>query len=243
MSSSFEISGQRLRAFGLAAVAAAAVVTSSPSARAEDVSPTGKGIAGGALVGGEVVVFAEALFGVRSSTAYLVGAGAGAVAGGVGGFFLERSVDDGRVPAYVLAGGLALFIPALVVALDQTRYLPPEGAREDKPVKNLPPAEPGKPGGSSVVGVPPSTPATPPPASETTPPASGSTPVPTPAPAPGTSGGGGAPRSLLDVHDGNFRMGLPLPEVRPVFSVAERKAFGLQNPGNELRFPVMRVTF
>ena len=38
----------------------------------------------------------------------------------------------------MLAGGLALIIPALVVTLDQTRYLPTEGAREDRPVTEPP---------------------------------------------------------------------------------------------------------
>ena len=47
-------------------------------------------------------------------------------------------MSDGRIPAYLLAGGLALVIPAVVIMLDQTRYLPAEGAREDRPVTNLP---------------------------------------------------------------------------------------------------------
>src|SRR5688572_998408 len=133
-----------LRACALAALAAGAAVTfGAPStAQAEEVSPTAKGIVGTALLGGELVVFGEAIFGVRSTTAYLVGAGAGMVAGGVGGYFIEQAVSDGRIPAYLLAGGLALLIPAIVVTLDATRYMPAEGAREDKPVQNLPPSDP-----------------------------------------------------------------------------------------------------
>lgn len=224
------------------AVALAGVITLVPeTAHAEDVSPTGKGVVGCALLGGEAVVFVEGIIGVRSTPAYLVGAGAGVVAGGVGGVFLERGLDDGRVPAYLLAGGLALIIPALVVALDHTRYIAPEGAREDKPA-NLPPADPGKPGGSSVVGTDPAAAAPP---ATTTPPAT--TPPATTPPA----GGGGtapaqAPQSLFDVntdHGGTFRMGVPVPNVRPVFSMAERKALGVTNPGNEVRFPVVHISF
>lgn len=227
--------GFRATALALAATAAFACVPRT--AHAEDVSPTGKGIVGGALLGGEAVVFVEALIGIRSTPAYLIGAGAGAVAGGVGGAFLENSVTDGRVPAYLLAGGLALVIPALVIALNQTRYIPPEGAREDKPA-NLPPSDPGKPGGTSVIGA---EPAATTPNTTTTP--AGTTPPATTVPAGGTTGGTPGPQSLFDVHQGDFRVGLPIPSVRPVFSVSERKSFGVVNPGNEVRFPVVHVAF
>jgi hypothetical protein len=230
----------------VAFAALAGTVALPGEARAEPVEPTAKGIVGGAFLGGELVVFGEALFGVRSTAAYLIGAGLGAAAGGVGGYFVEQAVDDGRIPAYMLAGGLALIIPAVVVALDATRYLPSEGAREDKPV-NAPPSDPGKPGGSSVVGAEPSTP---PPASSTPP----ATTPPSTTPPPSTTtppGGGGTqapvramlPSSLLHVQDGSFRVGLPMPEVRPVLGNAERARMGAENRGSELRFPVVRVTF
>lgn len=243
------------RALVLAALAAGTIVLGSPRvAHAEEVSPDGKGIVGGALIGGEIVVFIEALAGVRSGTAYILGAGGGAVAGGVGGYFIEQAVDDGRVPAYLLAGGLALVIPALVVALDQTRFLPTEGAREDRPVQNLPPSDPGKPGGSAVIGAEPAP--TPPPGS-TTPtgrPPSGVTPTPEPTPAPvppapGGGGGGGTParangpQSLFNVRGGSFNVGLPLPEVRPVFTASQKRSLGVEGAGSEVRFPVVGLTF
>jgi hypothetical protein len=228
----------------LSAVLAAAVVAVPREAQAEEVTPTAKGIVGTALLGGEIVVFAEAIFGVRSPAAYLIGAGAGAVAGGVGGYFIEQSVDDGRIPAYLLAGGLALMIPAIVVALDATRYMPTEGAREDTPPANLPPSDPGKPGGSSVVGAeaPAATPA-PSPA-----PTDGTTPAPTTTPP--SSGGGGtqapvrAPvSSLFDVHGKSFRMGMPVPDFRPIMGANDRNKMGVANQGNEVRFPVVKVAF
>ena len=237
-----------LRAAALAAIAAGAILATPSTAQAEEVSPTGKGIVGTALLGGELVVFGEAIFGVRSTTAYLVGAGAGMVAGGVGGYFIEQAVSDGRIPAYLLAGGLALLIPAIVVTLDATRYMPAEGAREDKPVQNLPPSDPGKPGGSSVVGAePPATPppSTTPPAGETpaTPP-SGETPA-TPPAGGGTKAPARAPQaSLFNVNEGAFKMGLPVPEIRPVLGANERTKMGVDaTRGSEVRFPVVRVTF
>lgn len=238
-------------ALAVSAAIAAAVVAVPREAQAEEVTPTAKGIVGTALLGGEVVVFAEAIFGVRSTAAYIIGAGAGAVAGGVGGYFIEQSVDDGRIPAYLLAGGLALMIPAIVVTLDATRYMPTEGAREDKPV-NAPPSDPGKPGGSSVIGA---EPAATPPASTTpagTPP-SGTTPGSSTQPAGGTTPGGGgggtqapvrAPvSSLFDVHGGNLRVGMPVPDFRPIMGANERNKMGVANTGNEVRFPVVKVAF
>jgi hypothetical protein len=252
----------RFRAFALATLAAGTVFLGAPAtAHADTVQPTAKGIVGGALLGSEIVVFVEAIAGVRSGTAYVLGAGAGAVAGGVGGYFVEQAVSDGRVPAYMLAGGLALIIPALVVTLDQTRYLPTEGAREDKPVTNLPPADPGKPGGGAVVGAEakPGTPAPStgaPPAAGAPAGAGGTTPAPTtPAPTTPPAGGGtggtpsraNGPVSLINVRSSGavtaFQVGVPLPEVRPVFSAAQKKALGVESAGNEVRFPVVHVTF
>lgn len=245
---------KKLRAFAFAALTAGAVVAIPDTAHAEPVTPTAKGIVGGAFLGGELVVFGEAIFGVRSTVAYLVGAGVGAAGGGVGGYFIEQAVDDGRIPAYMLAGGLALLIPAIVVTLDATRYMPTEGAREDKPVTNAPPSDPGKPGGSSVVGAEPGavTPSPAPSGGGTTPAPS---PAPTPAPTPAPNGGGGgggtqAPHvsqapagSLFMVNEGAFRVGVPVPEVRPVLGTVERSRMGVENKGSELRFPVVRVTF
>lgn len=253
----------RIGAFALAALAAGTTLLGAPTAaHAETVKPDGKGIVGGAFLGAEVVVFVEAIAGVRSGTAYLLGAGGGAVAGGVGGYFVEQAVSDGRAPGYMLAGGLALIIPALVVALDQTRYLPTEGAREDRPVNNLPPSDPGKPGGSAVIGAEtaPSTPtaapasgATPTPATPATPPATPTTP-----PAGGGTGGtpsqlrsqSNGPQSLInlgvdtaDLRAATFKVGVPVPEVHPVFTATQKKEFAVSSAASELRFPVVRVSF
>jgi hypothetical protein len=242
------LESKNTRRIVLAAVAAGTVLLGAPrAAQAEEVTPTGKGIVGTAFLGAEIVVFTEAIIGVRSGTAYLLGAGGGAIAGGVGGYFIEQAVSDGRVPAYLLAGGLALIIPALVITLDQTRYLPTEGAREDKPVNNLPPSDPGKPGGSAVIGAEPAT--TPPPATPATPSTTpgGTTPA-TPPPSTGPAGGGTqapvrGPQSLINFQGKGLTVGMPVPEVRPVFTASQKKALGVESTGNEVRFPVVRVTF
>ena len=93
-------------------------------ARAEAVSTTGKGTIGGALLGAEVVLATEAAFKVQSTWAYVVGGLGGAAAGGVGGYFIERSAS-GKTTLLMLAGGMALAIPTTVAVLSATAYEPP----------------------------------------------------------------------------------------------------------------------
>jgi hypothetical protein len=213
-----------------AAVGIATLTTFAPEARADDVSPTGKGITGGALLGGEVVTITEALAGVHSGWAYLIGGTLGAAGGGVGGYFVEQSSPNGQADVYMLAGGLALVIPALVLTLNATRYRPSEGATEDHPPADQPAADPGHAGGS-IVGpvmtpvVPPAAPAPPKPSA--------------------------SPSTLLDIRtpgggsgssETSFRMGVPLPQVRAMYSLREQAELGLPQR-TEVRMPVLAVTF
>jgi|CZKU01.1.fsa_nt_gi hypothetical protein len=228
-------------AFVAAAAILGVTVVTAPArqARADEVSPDGKGVVGGALLGGEVVMITEALAGVRPGWAYAVGGIIGAGGGGVAGHFIEQdqASQNGRVPMYMLAGGLALIIPAIVLTLNATRWQPEEGATEDA-VPTGPPAEPGVVGGSIVTG----SPAAPPPAESTAPPAG--TPPPPPAvvtPAP-PAAPTPPPQSLFDVHRGSLRFGLPVPDVRPVFSVAERRQYGM-HAETEFRMPMLHMTF
>lgn len=217
------------------ALFSALAVGANPAA-AEEVSPKGKGIVGGALLGAEVVTIVESFIGVRQGWAYGVGAAAGAIGGGVGGYFIEQSSTDGRVPVYMLAGGLALIIPAIVLTLNATRYMPDETATEDKGVPaDLPPADPGKVGGSAVA------PATPGIAPAPTPPP---TPAPTPPP---PQAAPPIPDALLHLNveparRSSFRVGVPVPVVKQMWSQGELKQYGLQQ-GTEMRLPVVRVTF
>jgi len=219
-----------------------------PVAQADEVSPDGKGIAGGALLGAEVVTITESLAGVRAGWAYGVFGGVGAVAGGVGGYFVERSSSDGQGAVYLLAGGMALIIPAVVLTLNATRYHPSDSATEDKPPPGIP-ADPGSPSGSAVTG--PSVVAPPPPSTApagASPPATGvpsSSLTPTSVPGSPSSGPSAPPRSLVDLgiaKETSLRFGLPVPEMRPMYSAAEQKTYGLPQYA-ELRMPVFRLSF
>lgn len=201
---------------------AALVLGPVRSACADDVSPKGKGIAGGALLGAESVTIVASLAGLRAPWIYGVGAAAGAIGGGVGGYFVEHSSADGTVPTYMLAGGLALVIPALVLYLNGTRYQPEEGATDDR-APSGPPAEPGVPGVGVTTAPTSSAPA------PTTPP-----PAPSPASVP--------PLSLFDVKGGAPRMGVPVPELHRTLTVSEERLYGTHAAG-ELRVPVLHVAF
>ncbi|MGH7271107.1 MAG: hypothetical protein ACREJ3_11815 [Polyangiaceae bacterium] len=206
--------------FGIAAL----VTTASPDARADAVAASPKGIVGGGLLGAEAVTIVESLAGVQPAWAYAVGAVVGAGGGAAGGWALEQGSSDGQLPMYLLAGGLALVIPALVLTLNATRFQPEPGATEDN-VPTGPAAEPGVVGGSIVAP-------------------SGAAPAPQPAPsqaspppAPPTP-----PQSLLDMKGGALRIGVILPEIRPVYSIEQQRQYGLR-AATELRLPVLHVTF
>lgn len=210
-----------------------ALTLTATDARADEVSPTGKGIVGGALLGGEVVMITESLFHVESGWAYVIGGGLGAVGGGIGGYFIEQGSTNGKVPVYLLAGGLALIIPTIVLTLNATRYHPAENATEDHAPTNSPAADPGKIGGSVV------SPSSSSPVQAA--PGPGASPAAPAAPVPPS-----APQSLLDVWTSpelsQVRIGVPVPEVRPVYSMAEQKKYGM-TAQTELRMPLFRLTF
>jgi hypothetical protein len=216
----------RPAAFAMAAILGATMVAAPlRDARADDVSPTGKGIAGGALLGAEVPVIVEGIAGVHSGWVYFISAIVGAGGGGFGGYEVEKGSTDGKAPMYMLAGGLALVIPAIVLTLNGTRYQPEEGATEDRTPG--PAAEPGNPGGSSITSTPGAAPPAPP-----APPA----PAPPPPAAP-------PPQSLLDVHHGAFRLGVPVLDVKTSFTPTEAKAYGMVGNPAELRLHVLHVAF
>jgi hypothetical protein len=226
----------RVTAFAVATFVGMAAMP--PIAHADEVSPTGKGIAGGALLGAEAVTIVESLADVHAGWAYAVGGIVGAGGGAVGGYFVEQGSNDGRAPVYMLAGGLALVIPAIVLTLNATRYRPEAGATDDH-VPTAPAAEPGVPGAGVVEPPPGASPPAAAPAPASAPPADTAPPAPAtpsaPPPAP-------PPQSLLDMRPGQVRMGVPVPDVRPVFSMAQQRQYGMRAE-TELRVPVLHVTF
>src|SRR4051794_9055339 len=95
---------------------ALALLGQASPAQADEVPATGKGIAGGALLGGEVVMLGEAIAGVRSGWVYLLGGVVGAGGGAYLGHLVERDADP-KASVYMLAGGMALVIPTTVAVL------------------------------------------------------------------------------------------------------------------------------
>ncbi|MBN1610895.1 MAG: hypothetical protein JW940_29965 [Polyangiaceae bacterium] len=132
--------------FACALISVGFLVVSTRPARADtvDVSPTGKGIVGGALLGAEAVTATEAALHLKPAWAYLVGGGAGAAAGGVGGYFLEKHATS-KTNMLVLAAGMLLVIPTTVAILSATAYEPPRDYTEDRGPTDEPLAEPAAP--------------------------------------------------------------------------------------------------
>ena len=126
------------RIFGtLSAAAVAGALTLGPAQAAAQeesnaVSATGKGIAGGAMLGAEVVMITTAIIGATDWWPYVVFGALGAGGGAVGGYFVEDAIGDGAAePAlYMLAGGMALVVPTLVAVLNATAYDPTDDEEE-----------------------------------------------------------------------------------------------------------------
>ena len=211
--------------WGVAAGTAAVLMTQAAPSFAEEVPATGKGIVGGALLGGELVMLVEAAFGVKSGWVYVLSGVLGAGAGGFGGSVLEKEADA-KVSVYMLAGGMALVIPTTVAVLQATSYSPPEDYTEDKPSAPFPAGEPPK-------------------AAPGPPPATGPS---SPAPGPTSlryhwrEGKMKIPVGLVDLDEGAFKVAVPAVELRPVYRVDELQKYGLEQK-HELRVPLFAATF
>ncbi|HEX4512663.1 MAG TPA: hypothetical protein VH054_03980 [Polyangiaceae bacterium] len=209
-----------------------------PQAHADEIQGTPKATIGGAFLGAEVVAIPMGIAGVKAGWAYAVFPPLGAVGGAIGGYFMDKAYDDSKTAAYgsafMLAGGMALIIPAIVLMLNATRYHPSADATEDRAPKNVgPEANPGSSGGGAVVPTSGGGTSAPPPSSGT----SGT---------PSTGGGGNqppyVPLSLVDMHQGTLRMGIPVPEVHNAYSMQQLKELGVRQ-ATELRVPVFKLAF
>jgi hypothetical protein len=214
------------------AIASALVLGLTSPAQAEEASPTGKGITGGALLGAEVVMLTEAALKVKPAWAYIVGGVVGAAGGGVGGYFLEQE-GDAKLSLYALAGGFALVIPTTVAVLSATAYEPPRDYTQDRAPADEPVAEP--PRSAEPASEPASEPAAePPPPAEAPKPESQVTPPP---PARGSA----AP-ALVALSSGTLYLSVPAVEVRNVFSRRELAMYGVEQQ-TEVRLPVFTARF
>jgi len=202
---------------------ALAVATVSFAARANaesHASATGKGITGGALLGGEVVMLTEAAIGVQPAWLYIVGGAAGAIGGGVGGYFIENGVGA-KTSILMLAGGMALIIPTTVAVLSATAYEPPADYTEDRGPSDEPAAEPPQPTAQS-----PKRSRT---ASHTMRHESRSALRLT-------------PPTLFDIGGGMAQIAIPDLQIRELYSRVEREQFGVRQ-GTEVRLSFLNVLF
>ena len=212
------------------------------AAGVDEASPSGKGIAGGALLGAELVLATEAAFDVQPTWAYIVGGLAGGAAGGVGGYFVEQQ-DEPRAPMLMLAGGLAFAIPTVVAVLAATAYEPPASYLQDQAPADEPVAEPPAP---TDMGPAPAPAAAPP--TEAVPPTPAEA-----APAPAPTGRRHLrstrrlslklpPPALLGLQGSRLALGVPNIELRHAYTVSEQVMFNAPDAA-ELRVPVLNVVF
>lgn len=119
---------------GLVVATALASGTASAETGSETTKPGAKGTIGLALLGAEAVMTVEAIIGVKPWWGYAIGGGAGAVGGGLAGFFL---IDKGQNPNKTeagmafLVGGLVFAVPTTLAILSATSYKPPKNPEVD----------------------------------------------------------------------------------------------------------------
>jgi len=240
----------------------AACVWLLPATASADVGKTaasasGKGVVGGALLGGELVCTVEALAGVKNGWAYLGGAVGGAAAGGVGGYFLEQNTSA-RASMLVLAGGMTLVIPTIVLVLSKTAYHPPEDYLTDKPPADAPVANPPQPDGATPAPLAPSPASNPAPSS---PPAGAVPPTAPPAATPATPPSSSlpvrhrvarrdralpplalTPPALVGLHSGALALNVPAVEIQNTYTLADVAMYGVTQH-TEVHIPVLNVVF
>jgi hypothetical protein len=205
---------------GAAAVAAAlALAPTNAHAQAEPapVTADGKGIAGGILLGAEIVMIPIAAAGVDTWWPYfvfgLVGAGGGAVGGAAaeGHFGGEPPAE---ISLYMLAGGLALVIPTVVAVLNATAYNPEDEMDVDGDAPDADVDAPEGGGGASIDVE--------------------------------TGANRSMPMGLVgvDAHGKHTRLSLGVPalEVHNLYSDQEIAAYGMEQD-TEYRFPVISGKF
>ncbi len=220
----------------LAAAAAGALVSfASPDASAQtatggdSVSGDGKGIVGGALLGGEVVTITMGIAGVEDAWPYLVFGGLGAVGGALGGFAVEQADPPAEAPLFMLAGGLTLIVPALVISLN--------AVSKSEPVDELPATAPER--------------AEPPQAAPGAPPASGGGSIELGAQRDVTVPNRKVarsrvksfrPRGAVDLGAERVELGVPAVQVQPLYTQQEISKYGVAQ-GTEVRVPVISAAF
>jgi len=101
------------------------------------------------MLGGELVLIGEAVAGVKPGWAYILGGVAGAGGGAVAGYYLVDG-STGKGPSFMLAGGIALAIPAIIAVVSASQFQPPENYRQDVAPDEEPPLEETPPAGARL---------------------------------------------------------------------------------------------
>ncbi|MBW2261419.1 MAG: hypothetical protein JRG91_05535 [Deltaproteobacteria bacterium] len=124
----------RLATRPLVAVAAAvllALALATPRVHAQkEVGAMGKGIVGLGLLSGELVLSVEALAGVKNPWALAIPTIVAMGGGAVGGYFIDK-LDKPEASVALLACGMALFLPSIVIAVAKTKYVSEKDLAED----------------------------------------------------------------------------------------------------------------
>jgi hypothetical protein len=209
--------------------ASAAHADSGPPAT--PTSATGKGVVGGALLGGEAVLLVEAAADVKQGWAYGLGGGLGAVAGGVGGWFAEDK-GSAKLSMYLLVGGMALAIPTAVAVLSATAYEPVNYTEDRPPAADEPVAEPPQPAGPGAA------PESPPPVLSKPP---GESRMKTRKTAPVARASMVKP-ALVGIDQGSLTLSVPAVEVRQAYTRTEVAVLGVKQH-TEVEVPMLSVVF
>ena len=209
------------RKVSVLAFAASLTIASHASATGVDeASSTGKGIVGGALLGAEAVMLTEAVIGVKPRWAYYVGGAAGAVAGGVGGYFLEENLSA-KTNMFLLSAGMVLAIPTTIAMLAATQYEPPASYVQDQAPTDEPVANPPMPEGASLDR-----------GRNTTHRASARPSLFNPA----------LPPALVGLQQGELELSMPSIALYETFTPKQMAEFGVKQQ-TELRLPVFNLVF
>lgn len=106
-------------------VAAAPAGLQAQAAEGNPVDPDFKATVGLGLVGAELGFVVPALAGLHETWAFVVFPIVGAGGGGAAGYFLiEKGTDSPELSVAMLATGMALIIPSMVLTLSATAYDP-----------------------------------------------------------------------------------------------------------------------
>ena len=142
---------------GLGALLTGVVCLQAPVASADNfrVDSDGKGITGCALLGGEIGLVTLSAFKVKADWAYYTIPPVLAIGAGVGGYFIDTQVKSPELSIGLLAGGMALIIPTIVITLNSFQYDSGNPSEDSTPSSAKPAPKPAEDG--TTVTPPPAT--------------------------------------------------------------------------------------